>query len=114
MAVYDGKLFCGVLPSGHVHSLSVGQNVTYDKALSAGWHNLTVTRAQRRGIKLYVDGKHIATSNHNSLNDEIGDLSTGTPLYVGYGQHDYFNGKIRDLRIYTDVLNDLQIRRLSK
>lgn len=114
MAVYDGKLFCGVLPSGRVHSLSVGQNVTYDKALSAGWHNLTVTRTQGGVIKLYVDGKHIATSTNNAIDDEVGDLSTGTPLYVGYGQHDYFNGKMRNLRIYTDVLTDPQIRRLSK
>ena len=114
MAVYEGKLFCGVLPSGRVHSLSVGQNVTYDKALSAGWHNLTVTRTQGGIIKLYVDGKHIATSTNNAIDDEVGDLSTGTPLYVGYGQHDYFNGRMRDLRIYTEVLTDLQIRRLSK
>ena len=92
----------------------MGQNVTYDKALSAGWHNITVTRTQSGVINLHVDGKHIAASSNNAIDDEVGDLSTGTPLYVGYGQHDYFNGKIRDLRIYTDVLNDLQIRRLSK
>ncbi len=114
MAVYEGKLFCGVLPSGHVHSLSIGQNVTYDKALSAGWHNLTVTRGKSH-VKLYVDGKHIATSNNNSsVNNDVGDLRNGRPLYVGYGQHDYFNGRMKDLRIYTEVLTNHQIRRLTK
>lgn len=111
MAVFDGKLFCGVLPSGHVYSLNIGQNVTYDKALAAGWHNLTVTRSQAE-VKLYVDGKLIATSDTDS--HVVGDLCNGMPLTIGNGQHDFFNGKLKNLKIYQGVLSPLQVRRLTK
>jgi len=111
MAVYDGKLFCGVLPSGHVHSLNVGQNVTYDQALSPGWHRLTVSRA-KSNVKLYIDGQHIATSDDDS--GTVGELCNGISLSVGYGQHDYFNGKIRDLKVFQGVLTGPQIRKLAQ
>ena len=111
MAVYDGKLFCGVLPSGHVHSLNIGQNVTCDQALSPGWHRLTVTRG-RSNVKLYINGRHIATSDDDS--HTVGELSNGMPLSIGYGQHDYFNGKIRDIRVFQGVLTGPQIRRLAQ
>lgn len=111
MAVYDGKLFCGVLPSGHVHSLNIGQNVTYDQALSPGWHRLTVTRG-KSNVKLYINGRHIATSDDDS--HTVGELSNDMPLFIGYGQHDYFNGKIRDIKIFQGVLTGPQIRRLAQ
>ena len=111
MAVFDGKLFCGVLPSGHIHSLNVGQNATYDRALSAGWQNLTVTRSESN-VKLYVNGKHVATSDADS--PEVGELCNGGPLTVGSGQHDFLNGKLRDLKVYQGVLSDSQIRRANR
>ena len=30
----------------------------------------------------------------------------GQPLLVGFGQHDHFNGKMRDLRMYNRARSD--------
>ena len=111
MAVFNGKLFCGVLPSGHIYSLNVGQNATYDKTLPAGWQTLTATRASDR-VKLYLNGRLVATSDADS--QSVDELCNGMPLLIGSGQHDYFNGKIKNLRIYNNALSELQIRRLLK
>ena len=56
MAVFQGRLFVGTLPSGHIKSIEFGRNVTYDHALPAGWVHLTAVRAEDE-LRLYVDGK---------------------------------------------------------
>jgi Concanavalin A-like lectin/glucanases superfamily len=109
MAVYDGKLFCGVLPSGHVLSLEAGKSATYDKALSAGWHHVVAVKTSQR-LRLYVDGKQVAESTEFDSSDY--DLSTNGPLKIGFGQHDYFNGKMKDLRIYDRELSVRDIERV--
>jgi hypothetical protein len=108
-AVFDGKLFCGVLPSGHVHSLEAGKSVTYDRALSAGWHHLVAIKADDV-LKLYIDGKPVAQST--KFDPAKYNLNAKGPLKIGFGQHDYFNGKMKDLRIYDRVLSPLEIERV--
>jgi hypothetical protein len=110
-AVYDGKLFCGVLPSGHVLSLEAGKSVTYDRALSAGWHHLVAVKSNNQ-LKLYVDGKHVADSS--KFDSAKFDLSTSKTLKIGFGQHDYFNGKMKDLRIYDHALTQDEIETIRK
>lgn len=110
-AVYDGKLFCGVLPSGHVLSLEAGKCVTYDRALTAGWHHLVATKTDKK-LSLYIDGKNV--SNSTSFDSTKFNLSTKGPLKIGFGQHDYFNGKMKDLRIYDHPLSKSEINQLSK
>jgi hypothetical protein len=105
-AVFDGKLFCGVLPSGHVHSLEAGKSVTYDRALSAGWHHLAAIKADDV-LKLYIDGKLVAQST--KFDPAKYNLNVKGPLKIGFGQHDYFNGKMKDLRIYDRALSPLEI-----
>ena len=100
-AVYNGKLFCGTLPSGHVMSLEAGKSATYDRALPPGWHHLVAVRAGRI-LRLYVDGTQVAHSTE--FRPAEYDLNTNTPLKIGFGQHDYFNGKMNDLRIYDRAL----------
>ena len=109
MAVFDGKLFCGVLPSGHVHSLEAGKAVSYDKQLQPGWRHLTAVRDQSR-LRLYVDGQLVSESGEFA--SAAFDLKPNGPLKIGFGQHDYFNGRIRDLRIYDRDLTSQQIRKL--
>lgn len=109
MAVFDGKLFCGVLPSGHVHSLEAGRSATYDRALSAGWHHLVATKSSNR-LRLYVDGKPVAESSKFDPQDY--DLTTTGPLKIGFGQHDYFNGKMKDVRIYNRELSQDEIQQM--
>ncbi|MEO2015698.1 MAG: LamG domain-containing protein [Fuerstiella sp.] len=102
MAVFDGKLFSGVLPSGHVLSLEAGKSVTYDRALPAGWHHVVAVKSSDR-LRLYVDGRRVAESSEFNPLDY--DLSINGPLKIGFGQHDYFNGMMKDVRIYNRELS---------
>ncbi len=111
MAVFQGKLFCGVLPSGHVHSLEAGKSVTYDRELPAGWHHLAAVRAGDR-LELYLDGAKVASSSE--LDPGLFHLAGERPLKIGLGQHDYFNGRMRDVRIYNRALAPREIRQLRR
>ncbi len=111
MAVFDGKLFCGVLPSGHVHSLEAGKAVTYDQQLPAGWRHLAAVRADDR-LQLYVDGKLVTEST--AFDSHEWNLQPDMPLKIGFGQHDYFNGRMKDVRIYGRALRADQIRELHE
>ena len=109
MAVFDGKLFCGVLPSGHVLSLEAGKSVTYDRSLPAGWHHLTAVKDEKR-LRLYVDGRKVSESG--KFDAEQFDLDTERPLSIGFGQHDYFNGKMKDVRLYNRALSRGEIKEI--
>jgi hypothetical protein len=111
MAEFQGRLFCGTLPSGRVLSLEAGRNVTYDHGLAPGWRHLAATREGGR-LKLYVDGKLVATSA--PFDPESYDLSNDEPLKIGFGPTDYFNGKVRDLRIYGRALRDAEVAELAR
>ena len=111
MAVFDGRLFAGTLPSGHVYSLEAGKCVTHDRALVPGWRHLAAVKAGDR-LKLYVDGKCVDTSE--AFDPVKYDLSNRKSLLIGFGEHDYFNGRLRDLRIYERALSEAEIGSLSK
>ena len=102
VGISTGKLFCGTLPSGHVMSLEAGKSVTYDRALSPGWHHLVAVRDTGR-LQLYIDGNRVAESD--AFDPSQYHLSTDGPLKIGFGQHDYFNGRMKDLRIYSRALS---------
>ena len=110
MAVFDGHLFCGTLPSGHVLSLEAGKAVTHDHALSAGWHHLTAVRG-KRSLQLFVNGKRVA---ERRLGNQEFNLLPNAPLKIGFGQHDYFNGRMKNLRIYSGQLTATQIKQLIR
>ena len=111
LAVYNGKLFAGTLPSGHVYSLKAGECVTHDKQLRPGWRHVA---AIRKGsvLELYVDGRRVAHSS--AFNPRDYDLSNTQPLRIGFGEHDYFNGRMKDLRIYDRALQEVEIGKLSR
>jgi hypothetical protein len=109
MAVFNGKLYCGTLPSGHVFSIEAGKSVTYDHALPAGWVHLAAVRGADR-LRLYVNGKLVATSSAFTASDY--DISNDNPLKIGFGTHDYFNGKLKDVRIYRRALNNGEVSNL--
>jgi hypothetical protein len=62
-------------------------------------------------LKLYVDGRCAASSS--PFDPAAYDLSVTAPLKIGFGQHDYFNGRMRDLRLYQRALTDEEIRSLA-
>ena len=110
MAVYKGRLYVGTLPSGHVHSIEFGRNVTYDHALPAGWVHLTAVRTSNE-LKLYIDGHHVASSAAFKKHDF--DLSNEEPLRIGFGAHDYFKGRMRDVRLYDRALSGREVAQLA-
>lgn len=111
MAVYQGRLFVGTLPSGHVHSIEFGRNVTYDHALPAGWVHLAAVRAEDE-LRLYVNGRRVATSANFDAADY--NLTNNEPLKIGFGAHDYFNGRMRDVRLYSKALGDDEVAQLFR
>ena len=61
-------------------------------------------------LQIYLDGKRVAQST--PFNPGQYDLRTKQPLKIGFGQHDYFNGKMRDVRLYNRALTPVEVARL--
>ena len=106
MAVFQGKLFCGTLPSGHVFSIEAGKSVTWDHALPAGWVHLAAVRTADR-LRLYVDGKPVASSAPFVADDY--NVDNNEPLRIGFGAHDYFHGRLTDVRLVRRALTDREV-----
>ena len=106
MAVYGGRLYCGVLPSGHVFRLEAGKSVTHDRALEPGWRHIAAVK-DGGSLRLYVDGRCVA--RNDGFDPKTLHLDNDQPLRIGFGEHDYFNGKMKDLRVYSGVLSDAAI-----
>ncbi|MCA9075635.1 MAG: LamG domain-containing protein [Planctomycetaceae bacterium] len=111
MSVFQGRLFAGVLPSGHVHSIEIGRNVTHDRTLTPGWHHIAAVRDSDH-LNLYVDGEHVSTST--SFGGKEYDLTSDQPLRIGYGTTDHFRGQVSDLRIEQRALTPEEISMLAK
>lgn len=111
MAVYQGRLFCGTLPAGHVHALDAGVAVSHDFELAPGWRHVVAQRAGSR-LKLFVDGKRVAEST--PFDPARFDLAANTPLQIGFGEHDYFHGTLRDVRLHGRALSDREVKRLFR
>ena len=58
-------------------------------------------------LRLYVDGRCVA--RNDGFDPKAFDLDNDQPLCIGLGEHDYFNGKMKDPRIYRGVLSDAAI-----
>jgi hypothetical protein len=109
MAVYQGRLFCGTLPSGKVFSIASGTNATYDYALQPGWRHLAAVRDGTR-LRLFIDGHLVASSA--AFDPALYDISNEQPMRIGFGTGDYFNGWMRDVRVYGAALPAEEVRAL--
>jgi hypothetical protein len=111
MGVYQGKLYCGTLPSGQVYALEAGKCVTYDDAIELGWRHVT---AIRRGgsLELFVDGQSVAVSE--PFDADRFDVSNEEPLTIGRGAHDVFCGSIKDVRLYNRALMPDEVAALAR
>ncbi len=111
MVVYQGKLFCGTLPSGHVHSISAGQCASSDRELPTGWRHLAAVREAKR-LVLYIDGKQVA---ERSTGDAAAlDVTNTAGLHNGAGAHDFFHGRLCDVRLYDGALGPNEVRALAE
>lgn len=118
LTVYDGKLFAGVgsctssildAPCdirGQVFYIEAGKNVSDDHDLGPDWKHITAIREKGR-LKLYINGQLKVTSSPFEAEDY--DISNNEPLKIGFGELDYFSGKINELRIYNRALRDDEI-----
>jgi hypothetical protein len=100
-----GKFF------GHVYDDNASNNVEITgttTAVAGQWYHLVLTGASGSPLKLYVNGVLEATSGGN-----IGALvSGGQWLYPGTdnGENYYFSGDIDELRIWSDIRTESEIR----
>lgn len=109
MAVHDGQLFVGALPSGHVHAMRTGAVASDSHQLTAGWHHVAAT-FDGRISRLYVDGK----LRSEAQSAQPLDIANDAPLLIGLGAHDYFKGKMKDLRLYDGPLAEGDITHLAQ
>ena len=79
-------------------------------AISAGWKHLAAVRRGDR-LELYVDGRREATSS--TFNPADYDVGNDCPLRIGFGELDYFSGKIREVRLYQRALETDEIAGLA-
>lgn len=91
---------------GKVFAWETGAAASYDRDLGAGWKHLAAVRNGQR-LALYVDGRQVAGAEQNAA--EL-DASSAAPLHIGFGELDYFSGKIRDVRIYGRALADKEVQ----
>jgi hypothetical protein len=90
--------------------MEAGKCVSYDEELAPGWRHLAAVR-EGNGLKLYVDGRLVAEST--TFNGSDYDLSTSRPLRIGFGQTDYFHGRMSEVRAYNRALTASEVRLLS-
>lgn len=119
LTVYRGRLFAGIgsctssvldAPAdirGNIYSIEAGKCVSYDGDLGSGWKHVAAVREKDR-IVLYLNGKLAAKSSTFDPDDY--DLSNDRPLRIGFGELDYFSGKIREVRIFNKALDEGEIK----
>jgi hypothetical protein len=122
LTVYDGKLFVStgsctssVLDApldvrGKVFHMEAGTVASYDDDLGPGWKHIAAIRNGGH-LKLYIDGRLVETSK--SFDPAQYDVSTDKPLRIGFGQTEYFDGRMADVRLYKGSLSDEQIQELA-
>lgn len=122
LTVCQGRLFAGIgsctsaladAPAdvrGKVFAMRAGQCLSYDRDLGPEWKHLVAIRQDDR-LRLYVDGRPQVVSPAFSSKDYA--ISNREPLKIGYGEMDYFSGKIREVRLYNRALSDGEIAGLA-
>lgn len=124
LTVYNGKLFATITTSrgsakaeptdnirGKVYAMEAGKNVSYDDDLGSGWKHLTAVKDGDK-LTLYVNGRLVAASSHFESAEY--DISNNEPLKIGFGEMDYFTGKIREVRLYNRALGAGEIQRIYR
>lgn len=101
MAEHGGKLFCSTLPSGKIYGFEAGKSGISQEALPAGWQHIAAVKTSDR-LVLYINGEIV--DERVIPEDRSFDLSNKAPLKIGFGPNDYFNGRMRELRLYNRAL----------
>jgi hypothetical protein len=121
LTVFNGQLFASIGSStssaldapadvrGKVFRMEAGKVASYDDDLGPGWKHIAAVR-QGGMLRLYIDGKLSAQST--AFEPAEYDVSTNQPLRIGFGQAEYFAGKMADMRLYNVALDEQRIQEL--
>jgi hypothetical protein len=90
--------------------MEAGKCASHDDDLGPGWKHIAAVRDGGR-LKIYVDGKLVAKSS--TFDPAEYDVSTDRPLRIGFGQTDYFAGRISDVRVYDRALREAEVQKMS-
>jgi len=122
MTVYDGKLYLSLGSGssnikdapcdqrGKVFCMEAGKNVSYDKDLGIGWQHIAAVKEGGK-LKLFVDGKLVKESLV-SFKAKDYDISNNEPLKIGFGQLNYFAGKIKEVRLYNKAIGSGEVKNI--
>ncbi|MHB1458144.1 MAG: LamG domain-containing protein [Armatimonadota bacterium] len=123
LTTFQGRLYAGTstcqaqpdpdpkLDVGKVFSWEAGKNVSYDDDLGTDWRHIVAVR-EKNYLKLYIDGRLVSKST--KFNPQDFDLANDKPLLIGFGPLSYFNGTMRELKIYNRALKPAEINSLQK
>jgi hypothetical protein len=102
LAVWNGALYGGTDPNGLLYRWQTGRAAQGDTELQAGRHHFAAVRDNTSlTLKLYVDGALLDESEAFVAANY--DLDTATPLYIGFGEEDYFKSVIHITEVYKGV-----------
>ena len=81
-----------------------------DHQLDPGWKHIAAI-GNGNILELFIDGEKVATSS--TFNPSDYDLSNYQPITLGKGAHDFFHGRICDVRFYRRAFQREEIRDLT-
>lgn len=111
LAEHQGKVFCSTLPSGRVYAWRAGRTAMADRELPSGWHHVAAVR-HGGTLQIFIDGQLTAKEEKSSL--EEFNLSNHQPLQIGFGQNDYFQGRLADVWLYRRALAADELKQLAQ
>ena len=110
MAEHEGKVFCSTLPSGKIYGYEGGKSVMSPGEVPSGWQHVAAIKTNDR-LKLFINGK-LVSETKVPVSTKF-NLDNQVPIKIGFGSNDYFNGRLRELRVYNRALSNLEITELS-
>ena len=118
LTVYNGKLFAGMgsctsshldAPCdfrGRVFAMEAGKCLSYGHDLGSDWNHICAIK-HNNCLELYINGKKESISTE--FEPSGFDLSNNRPLLIGFGETDYFKGRICEVRAYRHALGDEEV-----
>jgi hypothetical protein len=91
--------------------MEAGKVASFDRDLGPGWKHIAAVR-EAGSLKLYIDGKLVAESS--PFDSAKYDVSNSQPLRIGFGQTDFFAGKMKDVKLYNTALGQSEIQDIGE
>lgn len=91
---------------------------TMDQSKPGEWTHITITydgSREQAGLKMYWNGRRIATEGDRDRKPLVGSITTTAPLRLGKDGDSYFaGGAIGELRILSREINEVEARLLAE